>query len=289
MSDRTWTIIDVIRWTTNYFQEKAIDSPRATAEILLARVLKLERIQLYLKYDKPLHSGELAEYRNGIKRRVAGEPLQYITGVQEFWSHTFRITPAVLIPRPETELLVEEGLKLMGDAPRARALEIGVGAGAIALSLASEIPDLLIIATDVSTEALSIAKINRGRMKLSDRVLLFACDLFSALSEDAKFNLIISNPPYVSEKEYQELPREIKEHEPAYALLGGVDGLDIIKVILKEAVKRLQPRGYVLLEIGSSQGKAALEFARDLGLYQDIAILRDYAGRERVFKGRTPG
>jgi len=286
VADRTWTILDLIQWTTGYFKDKAVDSPRAAAEILLAHTLRLQRIQLYLNYDKPLNPPELARYRNYIKRRAAGEPIQYITGEQEFWSHTFTVTPAVLIPRPETELLVEEGARPLRELPQPRALEIGTGSGAIAFSLAGEVPDLFIVATDISLDALRVAGENRKQMSLTDRVPLVACDLFSALDPRAGFDLIVSNPPYVSEEEYRATPREVREHEPAHALLGGEDGLDIVRRIMMSAADYLRPGGSLLLEIGATQGKAALEFAGGLGVYESLEVLRDYAGRERIFKAR---
>lgn len=284
MTDRTWTIIDVIQWTTGYFKEKSIDSPRAAAELLLAHVLGLKRIQLYLNYDKPLAPAELAKYRALIKRRVAGEPVQYITGVQEFWSLPIRVSPATLIPRPETELLVEESIRILKNLDGPRILEIGAGSGAISIALATELKSPFIAATDISQHTLAVAKENRDNLNVTEDIHLVCGSLLDPIIAKPCFHLIVSNPPYVSESEYRELPREIREHEPAAALLGGKEGLDIIRKIIGQAHECLLEGGVLLLEIGATQGASVVEFSRGLGVYDTISLLRDYSGKERVLK-----
>jgi release factor glutamine methyltransferase len=276
--------LKVIQWTTEYLKSKGIQEARADAEILLAKVLGMERIQLYLNFDKPLLSQELTSYRRYIQRRVLGEPVQYITGRQEFWSLSFHVAPVALIPRPETELLVEEGVRLLQSIDRPLVLELGVGCGAISVALAREIGRGLFIATDISLPALSLARENRDRLGVSDKIGLVCCDLFQAFHPQPSFNLIVSNPPYVTSREYENLPKEIKEFEPKKALDGGKDGLEIIRKILEQAHQFLLSGGHVLLEIGDKQGKAVLEITKSVGVYSEMRVVRDYAGKERMLK-----
>jgi release factor glutamine methyltransferase len=289
VSDRVWTILSVIQWTTEYFKKKGLPEARAAAEILLGHVLGLERIQLYLNFDRPLSPSELAAYRTFIQRRSAGEPVQYITGRQEFWSLSFKVTPAALIPRPETELLVEEGVRLLKDVEEPKVLELGVGCGAVSIALIKEIGRGSFTATDISPSALFLARENRDRLGASGRLSLICCDLFQAFQPSPEFHLIVSNPPYVSGEDYLRLPKEIKEFEPKYALDGGKDGLAIIRRIIKEAHRFLLSEGHILVEIGERQGPAVLEFTRQVGVYDEIRVLRDYAGKERVLSASKIG
>ena len=286
MADHSWTILRVIQWTTDYFKEKNVEEPRASAEILLAQVLKLKRIQLYLNYDKPLHTEELSRYKDYIKQRVAGKPVQYITGTQEFWSIPLRLTSAVLIPRPESELLVERGVQAVSETYRPLILEIGTGSGAISIALAKEIESAFIVGTDISCQALSVAKQNRDRAGVSERLSYIQCDLLKCMRPKNHFHLIVSNPPYVSEEEYENLPTSIKSFEPQKALLAGKEGLDILKPLIHQAHNYLLPGGYLLLEIGAGQGDAVLAITRDLGVYREISIIKDYAGKNRVLSAQ---
>jgi len=288
MMDETWTILKVLQWTTGFFSRKGIDQPRANAEVLLAHVLDTERIQLYLRYDQPLGSAELARYREAIRRRASCEPTQYITGRQEFWSLELEVGPAVLIPRPETEVLVEKALELL-PGTRARVLDIGTGSGAIAVSLATERKELTVVATDKSPKALEIARRNAVRHKVEDRVWLAAMDLFSAfLPAVPVFDLIVANPPYIGDFEFAALPREIAEHEPVEALRGGVDGLDVIRKILAEAPFFLKPRGSLLIEIGKGQDEM-LPLVPDNSRIDTCGFIRDYSGVLRVMHCRANG
>ncbi len=284
MAERTWTILEVLRWTTDYFRDKSIDDARPTAEILLAHVLSVERITLYLNYDKPLNPVELAAYRGCIKRRMNGEPVQYITGKQEFWSRPFKVSPAVLIPRADTEVLMEQSLKAVADVPAPRILEIGVGSGALAVSLGLERSDAQVFGCDISAPALLMAHTNRDTLDADANVSFFQGNLLDAVRPHPSFHLIISNPPYVTEAEFALLPREIREHEPRTALWAGRDGLDVVRAILRRAPDFLIPGGLVLLEIGSSQGKAVLAFVGELGVYGQVEVIRDYSGRDRVLR-----
>ncbi len=288
MNDEQWTIIKVLKWTTEYFASRGIEQPRTDAEVLLAHILDYQRLDLYLNFDQPLTKSELAAYRNAIKRRVNHEPVQYITGKQEFWSLPIKITPAVLIPRPETECLVENALEVAKSVQEERKpfriLEIGTGSGAISLALATELPDALIYASDISVEALEIARENAKKLKLLTQIHFFASDLYGAMNPGLVnyFDIVLSNPPYVSDEEYNQLPPEIRNFEPEKALRGGKGGLHIIEKIIFSGNSYLRAGGHLLLEIGSGQGKKLKEFVSSLEWVSGMEIRKDYSGLDRV-------
>lgn len=291
-----WTILKLLQSTVDYFQKKGIESPRSEAEVLLAHTLGLRRIDLYLRYDQPIASDELAAFREAVRRRAAREPSQYITGHREFWSLDFEVNPAVLIPRPETEILVEKAIDCILERGYRRVLEIGTGSGAVIISIAHEVSVLdFVVATDLSYDAIAVARQNALKHRVSNRINFVVADLFSAFSADAYFDLIVSNPPYVSDEEYKSLPPEIRNHEPSLALLGGgADGLDKIKAILAEGWQRLSPGGMMLIEMGCNQSDKVIEFFRavmkDRGVWRGDAcvastfnVIKDYAGLDRIF------
>jgi release factor glutamine methyltransferase len=281
--EETWTILRVLRWTTDYFRRKGLAQPRADAEVLLAHVLGTERIQLYLHYDQPLSSDELAGYRDAVKRRANREPTQYITGRQEFWSLDLEVSPDVLIPRPETELLVEICLTLLKKSP-ARVLDLCTGSGAIALALAREREDLRIVATDKSLEAVALARRNAARNGLRHRVDFVVTDLFSGLQSGADlFDAIVSNPPYIGDVEFPGLAPEVREHEPELALRGGgPEGIDVLARILDGFHRYLEPGGTLLLEIGHNQREALTERARHLTGAPTYTFHKDYSDFTRI-------
>ncbi len=287
--DERWTILKVLQWTTAFFGKKGIEQPRANAEVLLAHVLNMPRIQLYLHYDQPLAAAELARYRQVVQRRAAFEPTQYITGKQEFWSLEFEVNSSVLIPRPETEILVEKAVELLGSGPRS-VLDIGTGSGAIAVALASQCPEARIVATDRSFGALAVAVRNALRHNVRDRISFLAADLFSAfLASGVSFDLIVSNPPYIGDREFEELPPEIARHEPEGALRGGgIDGLAVIRKILDAAPAYLAPGGCLLMEIGKGQDEwIRREYANSR--VDSSTFIRDYSGVPRVLYWKSNG
>ena len=244
--EEQWTVLKVLQWTTEYFSEKGFEQPRADAEVLLAHALGMERIHLYLNYDKPLSAEELARFRGFIRRRAAFEPTQYITGKQEFWSLDFEVTPAVLIPRPETEVLVEKALEIAGNEP-CLVLDLGTGSGAIAVALAHERTGIRVIAADKSWSAIEVARRNAVRHGVADRISFVVTDLFGAIASRPLFDLIVSNPPYVSDAEFLDLAPEIANYEPRSALRGGGKrGLALIRKILEQFHVHLKPRGSLL-------------------------------------------
>ncbi len=281
--EEIWTILKVLHWTTEYFSRYDVDQPRASAEVLLAHVLGKDRIELYLHYDQPLNGTELALYRQAIQRRAAREPTQYITQKQEFWSLEFEVNPSVLIPRPETELIVEMAIDLL-DHDRRRVLDLGTGSGAIAVSIARERPVAEILAVDVSYEALQVAKRNALRYHVLDRIWFVATNLFDCFSPlRSVFDLIVSNPPYIGEEEFDNLAPEIEKYEPHAALRGGgPEGLNTIRNILEAAPLYLRPGGTILLEIGQGQAEILQRELKQNRNFQDLHITKDYSGIPRI-------
>jgi release factor glutamine methyltransferase len=283
-----WTVLKVLQWTTQYFKDRGFEQSRADAEVLLAHALGVERIQLYLNYDKPLSTEELVRFRGLVRRRAAFEPAQYITGKQEFWSLEFKVSPAVLIPRPETEVLVEKSLEIVGDRP-CLVLDLGTGSGAIAVALAHERTSIRVIATDKSWAAVEVARLNAVRNGVADRIFFVVTDLFEAIAPRPLFDIIVSNPPYVSDTEILDLAPEIANYEPRSALRGGgQQGLALILKILERFRAYLKPQGSFLMEIG--QGQAEIleeEFSADVT--SRIEFIEDYSGIKRVLHIRSTG
>ena len=286
--EESWTILRLIQWTTQYFSSKGIEQPRAGAELLLAHALGMERLQLYLNYDQPLKPEELTRYRETVLRRAAREPAQYITGRQEFWSLEFEVNPAVLIPRPETEILVEKALSLLaGIQDRSPLiLELGTGSGAIAVALAHEHASLQLVAGDISAAALVVARRNARRHLVDSRIHFVAMDLCRALASAPVFDLLVSNPPYIADADFFQLAPEISRYEPAAALRGGPQGLTPIRDIIANAHQYLRPQASLLLEIGQGQSTIlAEEFAHPLH-YEPVRFYPDYSGIMRVLELR---
>jgi release factor glutamine methyltransferase len=292
-SEEQWTILKLLNWTTSYFQSHQIDSPRAAAEILLAHTLEVKRIDLYLRYDQPLCRSELNRFRALIKRRINREPVAYIVGHKEFWSLDLVVTPDVLIPRPETECLVESVLALDRGGTPATAehiLELGTGSGAIVLALASERAANIFYASDRSTSALAVAQENARRLGLADRIHFFAGDWFDPLKNGGRsFDVIVSNPPYVAQGVMQQLQPEIQRFEPLQALDGDRDGLKSIRHIIEQAHRYLVPSGYLVLEIGHDQKKAVQEIVAACRGYDHVNCTQDYGGYDRVVAARRKG
>jgi len=282
-----WTIANLLKWATSYFDSYKIDSPRMTAEILLAHALKIKRIDLYLQYDKPLSQQELSKFKTLIKRRIRHEPVAYITGSREFWSIDLTITKDVLIPRPDTECLVETALPLLphkaADPPK-HILELGTGSGAVIIALASERPGHLFFASDLSMPAADLAKKNTATHRMQHAIHFFCSNWFKAVKKIPFFDIIISNPPYIPSGALQSLDPEICKFEPLMALDGDRDGLAAIGKIIESADSYLKQEGYLLLEMGYDQMNQVADIADRCGSYEDREFLKDYAGHYRVVK-----
>ena len=276
----TWTLLRLLRWTTDYFAEKGIDNPRLDAELLLAHILKLDRVGLYLNFERPLNADELNAIRPLVKRRGQREPLQYLIGHTEFWSLEFDVTPAVLIPRGDTEILVEEALNRVEET--GALLDVGTGSGAIAISLASELPGWRITGLDISSEALEVAARNADKNAVAGQVQFLHGDL--AELPQQQYDLIVSNPPYIAQAEWDALMPEVRCFEPQQALLAADNGLECYRKLAEQASSRLIPGGWLLVEIGYQQAETVSQLFKSAGL-QDVFVRDDYAGQPRVVGG----
>ena len=282
------TILDVLRLTTDYFQSHQIESPRISAELLLAHVLKVNRLDLYLRFDQPLSGEELDGYRELIRRRLGHEPVAYITGAKSFWDLTLAVTPDVLIPRPDTETLVETALnritRFNHEAGRAPIIfEPATGSGAVILSLAASAPHGRFFASDAFVPALYVARDNALWNGLDDQIRFLAADWFSGLNhETARFDMIVVNPPYVPSADIATLEPEVRDYEPRAALDGGADGLDHIRSIIAAAGDFLAAGGVLLMEIGWDQRLRVEALAQKSGWCDDADFVRDLAGHDRV-------
>jgi release factor glutamine methyltransferase len=281
-----WTILGLLKWTTSHFQTKKIEDARADAEILLAHCLRLQRIDLYLRHDQPLNREELRRFKALVKRRSRREPTAYIIGQREFWSLTFSVSPDVLIPRPETECLVEVALKILNSVPNdeaKRVLELGTGSGAITVALASERPNDWFLATDASFPALQLARQNARKLLPLAKIEWLAGNWLEPMgNKGLLFDLILSNPPYVRRADIRGLAPEIQVFEPRSALDGGPDGLDSVRQIITSAHRFLKPGGSLLLEIGYDQKSNVQMIAKACGHYDRIDFGQDYGGHDRV-------
>lgn len=288
---RTWTLLELVRWSTAFFEKHGIETPRLDTEILVGHTLGLSRLQLLTEFDRVLTPDELADYKQLVLRRARRrEPVAYLLGHREFWSLDLEVSPAVLVPRPETERLVELALERLAGRPSPRIADVGTGSGAIALAVATERPDAALFATDLSPDALAVARRNATRLGLADRVSFYEGDLLDALTRVellGALDAVLSNPPYIGEHELPELAPEL-DHEPRQALLGGgPDGLDILRRLAPQALRWLAPGGHLLCEIGSTQRQGACDILTRAG-FVDVDCIRDYSALDRVVLGRRP-
>lgn len=282
----------IINWTKQYFADKGVENPRLDAEVLLCAVLKCQRITLYVDFERPLSEEELATYKEYVLRRGKQEPLAYILGEKAFMRNIFKVTPATLIPRPETELLVESLVKaapLMRPEGEVKILDIGTGSGAIIVSLLDYLPKAKGVGADISIEALKVAKENSEAIgELAGRIGFVHSDVFSKLPLDKKFDIIVSNPPYIPAADIAGLAADVQK-EPHGALDGGVDGLDFYRRIIAEAAEHMEPYGLLAFEIGINQSDDVQRLCREAG-FARTAVRKDYAGIERmVFAIKSEG
>lgn len=285
-----WTVLRILDWTRGYLEGQGSATPRLDAELLLARVLGLDRIGLYTAYDRPLTGEERDAYRVLVKRRGTGEPTQYILGEQEFWSLRFRVEAGVLIPRPETELLVEEAVAearrlLLSGSEALRVADVGTGTGCVAVAIASEVPEASIVASDIAQVPLALARGNAEAHGVAERIeVLEQNGLEDANLATGPFDLIVSNPPYISDGAFPGLMPSVRDFEPRVALTAGPDGLDVIRPLVKRAAAPdvLSPNGALLLEISDAAQASRVEaLCREAG-FARVRIRLDYSGVPRV-------
>jgi len=282
-----WTIQKLLNWVTQYLTDKGIDSPRLSAELLLSHVVGLKRIELYTQFDRSVRSEQLDHLRDLVKRAGQNEPIAYLVGRTEFYSLEINVTPGCMIPRPETELLVERAIEFLRTRRTGTQFvcDLCTGSGCIAVTIAKNFSDARIIATDICDAALAVAAENIQKHQLSERITLLCGDLFDPIISDldaSEFDLIISNPPYVSTAEYERLDKNVKDYEPKKALFAGVDGLDIYCHIIEKAGRFLKPNGALMLEIGYAQGPAVKELLEKNGDFHEIKIEKDFHDNDRI-------
>jgi release factor glutamine methyltransferase len=280
-----WTVQRMLAWMTQDLNAHGVASPRLDAELLLGHALGYERVRLYLDMQRPLAADELARVRGLVVRRRKREPVAYILGEREFYRRRFAITRDVLVPRPETELLVDRALELTA-AEATRALDLCTGSGAIAITLALEREGLQVDATEISEAALVVARGNAERLGAAERVRFHQGDLFAGLVPARDYDLIAANPPYVREAEYAALEPEITQHEPKQAFVAGGDGLAVIARICTEAADHLRPGGALLIEVGSGQAAQVIHLLERDGRFAELAAHRDLSGIDRVVAAR---
>lgn len=288
-----WTVGRILEWTAAFFARKNVDSPRLAAELLLAHVLRMPRIQLYVRHGRELGPAELAAFRDLVRRAGEHEPVQYLTGAAHFFGLELAVTPDVLIPRPDTETLVEavlRHLKLASDTGTEQTLRIAdlcTGSGAIALALATHLKNARVLATDLSEPAAAVARDNARRLGLADHVEVRVGDLFEPLGGEPPFHVITANPPYIPAAKLADLDRNVRDYEPRLALDGGEDGLAIHRRLLGEGAGHLMPGGRLFVEMQFDQGPALRAAAEAAGAWEDIQVLRDFSGHQRVLLART--
>lgn len=279
------TVLEVIQRSSEFLAKKGVDSPRLQIELLLAHVLKLPRLRLYLNFERPLVETELSVLRELVKRRASREPLQHILGHTSFCGLEFEVSRAALIPRPETELLAEHAVKFLSSLPASTVLDFGTGTGCLAVTLAVQCPLATLHALDVSGDALALARRNAARHQVETRITFHHGDGFTALPGDARYDLIISNPPYIATAEIETLQPEVRDFDPRPALDGGADGLDFYRRLATGAGRFLTPGGRIMLEFGDGQDDAITPiFSTENWIVE--AVLADYSGRNRIFIAR---
>jgi len=282
----------LMEWTTGFFTRKQVDSPRLSAELLLAHVLDVPRLKIFMDYERLLGDAHLARYRELVKRAGEHEPIAYLTGRAHFFNMELDVTRDVLIPRPDTETVVENVLQFVRNSPgfeSARVLDVCTGSGCIALAVAKHLKSANVTATDVSEKAVTVAKQHAAKLGLAERVTIVAGDLFDAIGsipDPQPFHIITANPPYISTATIPTLDRNVRDYEPHLALDGGADGLDVVRRIVNDAPVRLTQGGRLFVEIAFDQGSAARALANADEAYDDVRVLKDHAGLDRVLTAR---
>ena len=277
-----WTIGKILKWTTDFFKRKNLDSPRLDAEILLAHVLQKNRVYLYSNFDEPLEKSELNLYHDIIEQRANGKPAAYIIGHKEFFTLKFKVNSNVLIPRPDTETLVTAVSQRLKSKDSAEILDLCTGSGCVALSIINFLPNVSAVLTDISEDVIEIAHENAANLILLDRIEFFCGDLFEAIKDSPRqFDAIVSNPPYIPSQDILKLSDDVKNYEPILALDGGTDGLDFYRRIASESLQYLKSDGFVAVEIGFEQADDVEKIFRSAGFNQ-VELKKDLSNINRV-------
>jgi len=286
----TWTIQKLLAWITEYFTNKRVDSPRLSAELLLSHVLAKKRIELYAQFNTPVSGQPLEILHDLVKRAGEHEPVAYLTGKTEFYSLELEVTSDCMIPRPETELLVQRAIEFLRTREGTQFVcDLCTGSGCIAVAIAKNCSAARIIATDICDKALATAARNVDKYQLNERIKLLCGDLFEPVISQLDvetFDLIVSNPPYVTASEYEELERNVKDYEPRTALFAGADGMDVYRKIIAEADQILKPGAALMLEIGYAQGPAVSGLLESAGAFAEIKIEKDFSNNDRIVSAK---
>jgi len=288
MSDE-WTVRRIIDWTTAHLKKYGSETPRLDTEILLAHARGCRRIDLYTRFDDLLNERERAAMRDLVRRRAQSEPVAYLVGHREFFALDFHVTPAVLIPRPDTETLVLELLDAAKPLAAPRILDVGTGSGCIAVAAAVNNRSAQITATDLSEAALAVARENAQSHQVLDRIRFLRGNLFEPCGQEGPFDVVASNPPYIADREKETLQNDVRRYEPHAALFSGPTGLEILFQIIDEAVSHLTASGALMLEISPEQAAAVAERMESTGHYEAIRVVKDLAGQARVVVSRRKG
>ncbi|RKX36087.1 MAG: peptide chain release factor N(5)-glutamine methyltransferase [Verrucomicrobia bacterium] len=280
------TLLEIVKRTSDFFDKRGIEQPRLNAELVIGHALGLDRMQLYLQFERLMTEAELVGVRGKVRRRGAREPLQYVLGTTAFHDLVLEVDRRVLAPRPETEQLIERIRERVEPGPT-RIIDLGTGSGAIALALAQVFPKAAVVGVDSSSKALEVARANAGSNSLGDRVVFVESDWFDRIDPSERFDLIVSNPPYLSEREWSEAPPEVREHEPRSALVADDDGYGALEAVLEAARDRIEPGGHLFLETGMDQHARLVATARGLG-YAEVESLHDWSGRDRFLVASGP-
>ena len=285
----TWTVGRLLTWTADFLKKSGSPSPRLDAEVLLATARQCERIALYTAFEEVVADDVRSAFRDLVKRRAAGTPVAYLVGKKEFYSLSFRVTPDVLIPRPETEHLVVAAVDLLAALPadaHPLVADVGTGSGAIAVALAKHATSARITATDISPAALDVARQNAADHGVSERIEFLQTDLLEKLPPKRQLDLVVSNPPYIGLQEEATLAPQVRDHEPRLALFAGPNGTEIIARLIPQAAERLKGGGYLLMEVSPLIATAVVELVRQSNAYEAAVILKDLAGLARVVQAR---
>ncbi len=274
----------MLNWTETYFHEQKLDSPRLDAQVLLAHAINCRRTDLYVRFDAEPTAEQRTKFREMVKARASGMPVAYLVGTKEFYLLPFIVSPAVLIPRPATETLVLAALEVIKSFSTPNVLDIGTGSGCVGVTIAVQNKSATVIAADINSEALTVACRNVDKHGVADRITFVESDLFAAVDATAKFDAIVSNPPYIPSTEISQLMKDVKDHEPALALDGGPDGFAIIGRIIEQASGYLNPGGSLLIEVGRGQADVAAQKFVASG-YADVKVRKDADGIARVVSG----
>lgn len=283
-----WTTRKLLDWLRGALKDKGIDDARLCAELLVAHVIGCQRLRLYMEADRPATPDELTKLRDLAKRALNHEPVQYLVGEASFYGISLKADKRALIPRPETQALVDEAVNaIKGIGDRALLVaDICTGSGCVAIAIASQAPTAIVHACDIDANALALTAENIERTKLTDRITIFEGDLLAALPGDKPYDAIVANPPYIPDDEWAAVAPNVKDHEPTHALRGGADGLDLVRPLITQAAERLRPGGLLAIEIATARSEEALQLLTADDRYRDARIVRDFAGRPRIISAQ---